>query len=282
MTLLPLFVALTGCYKIFQTDLPQGHIKPVLNALLVRDSTTKVRISQSSLPGDRRVHYRKDAIVKCYGDDMFWGMMRLREEPNDTFFTAASLPIGKRIRITAEVPGFPMVEGESVMPLPVPDMDTELRVSTPRYGPEKLNLLVRLHDPGGVRNYYRMRLYPVYPNGGGRDTYYAPIALTYDGLENYGFLGDGDGTEVFFDDEVFDGRTPVLRFTAESYMRMPEYEVELSQLSDEAYRYLRSVELQRRRETNDVAEKVKIFSNIRNGLGIVGGMAIRRWRIKPL
>ncbi len=282
LLLLPGCTLFAGCYKNFQVKPPEGYVKPVLNALLVRDSLLKIRVSQSTAPGDRSVVYRNDALVKFYGDDEFWGIMTLRREPRDTYFVAGPFDTGKRIRISAEVPGFPLVEGESVIPAASPDMETEIRLTIPPFGPTKFNILFRLHDPGGQRNYYRIRILPKDTAEYSRDFFYPPLELTYSGIENWGFFGDDDAREVFFDDAMFDGRVPVLRFTGESYNRMPEYEVELSHLSHEAYLYLRSLELQRRRETNDVAEKVKVFSNVRNGLGIVGGMAVRRWRVRPL
>ena len=65
-------------------------------------------------------------------------------------------------------------------------------------------------------------------------------------------------------------------FTVESRQRDAEYkwvEIELQHVSEDFYKYLKSIELAQCSANDIYAEPVNIFSNVENGYGILGSLS---------
>lgn len=274
--------AMGGCYKTYTIDLEEDHVKPVLNSLLMRDSVVIARVSQSSLKDVRNIRYRPDAEVKLYVDGVFRENLRLRQEGNLTYFeSSAPVDPARQYRITAAIPGFPEVMGEDVIPPPVPQVDAGIKIVEPAPDMATDHLKIRIHDKAGEQNYYRIRLYRVFKDYQGNTRRSGPVLIAKDGTQDWELFGDDWMTEILLDDALFDGRSPQFRFKAYKSGYDEPFALEITQLTKTSFLYFRSAMLQRERQGNDVAEKVSVYGNIRNGLGIVGGMSVHYLTIIP-
>lgn len=84
--------------------------------------------------------------------------------------------------------------------------------------------------------------------------------------------------DYVFDDAMFGGRIRQLPFSTHQWYPVGKFEIEVSQISRDAYLYLQSLELQRVKKHEAFSEGVTVHGNIRNGYGIVGGLAVG-WKI---
>ena len=142
-------------------------------------------------------------------------------------------------------------------------------------------LKVRLKDPGGTKNYYRMSIHPANYNANtnrysinrNSNLLFSIDNFTADGGV-FGAFGDNLEQENFFTDETFDGREITLtigvgKMNSERIYIAPQ----ISQLSKSAYLYFESKRRQEDSDGNPFAEAVVVYNNIANGFGIVGGVA---------
>lgn len=275
-------LAVAGCYKTYELEWPGGYTKPVINTFIQHDSLIKVTVSHSSAPEEYQVYHRKDATVKLYADGVYQETLQPRQVAHAIiFFSQLPLSRGTRYRVTAEIPGFPMAEGEDIIPSPVPGIEASFSPIMMGNYVSNYRIKFRVHDNGAEHNYYRIRLFFKTTFNGHTYTTTVPSRLTNDGTENWELFGDDSVEEVLLDDALFNGRSPLYQFKTHSLSYADEFYLEVSQLTRDAYQYFRSAELQRRRRGDDIAEKVTVHSNIRNGLGIVGGMTVQYFTYKP-
>lgn len=275
-------IAVAGCYKTYEMDWPGGYVKPVINTLLQHDSILQVSVSESALPQDYRVKHREDAIVKLYADGVYQETLQPQlVNHNIIFFSQGKLNRSRRYRVTAEIPGFQMAEGENAIPPPIPPFDAEVSPIMKGGNVYNYRIKIRLHDNAAEHNYYRVRLFYRHKYGGQELGRSGPVRLQNDGTENWELFGDSSVDEVLLDDALFNGRSPLYQFKTDALSYAEELYLEVSQLTRDTYQYFRSAELQRRKGNDVGAEKVTVHSNIRNGLGIVGGMTVQYFKYKP-
>ncbi|WP_157962768.1 DUF4249 domain-containing protein [Chitinophaga deserti] len=275
--------AVAGCYKTYELDWPGGYTKPVINTFIQHDSLLKVTVSHSSAAEEYRVYHRGDATVKLYADGVYQETLQPRQTAHNviTFFSQGKLSRGTRYRVTAEIPGFPLAEGEDVIPPPVPRIEAGFSPIMIGNYVSNYSIKFRVFDDGAERNYYRVRLFYKTTYNGHTYTGTTPVRLEDDGTENWELFGDDGVDEVLLDDALFNGRSPLYHFRTQSLSYADEFYLEVSQLTRDAYQYFRSAQLQRNRRGDDIGEKVTVHSNIRNGLGIVGGMTVQYFTYKP-
>lgn len=145
----------------------------------------------------------------------------------------------------------------------------------------------RLHDPIGEKNYYRLAIRGLY-NFNYDITYYQvwdfyqssdPIFRDERLVSKWGawpaFFSD-----VFDDSLISDGsyefevRTYVLGYP-------PIYEVSLQSITEDYYRYLKSMQLYRITRADTYSEGVYIHSNNEGGWGLLGGISGEVHRVDP-
>ncbi|WP_341843572.1 DUF4249 domain-containing protein [Chitinophaga caseinilytica] len=266
-------VAFPGCIKYISLDV-EHEVKPVLNALMYRDSILTAEVSISMTPNTAMPGLRSDAVVKLYENGTFLETLAKNEHEGKTrYVSSRPLKGGTHYRITAEVPGYPMVEGEDVIPGQVIDFTADLE-KRPANGANDYFIQLKLNDPPAQRNYYRVRLYSLtqYSNS----TPWRRLSnITYLGpeLEDL-FFGESNLFQYVFDDAMFGGRIRQLPFKTREWYRVIKFELEVSEITRDTYLFMQSAELQRSKNHHAFAEKVTVHNNIRNGLGLVGGIAI--------
>lgn len=145
-----------------------------------------------------------------------------------------------------------------------------------------LRTLITLRDKPREKNFYRVviRVKDIYEHNGKDETDWIQYDVHVDQEPLFNHIpntpwNENPDTYRIFSDELIDGK----EYTLNVYLQMDRdnpwgavpqtfIKAEIHTLSENLYRYLRSVELAR--ETDYFAEPVKIFSNIQGGYGIMG------------
>lgn len=196
---------------------------------------------------------------------------------------------GDMLSLYIQSEGFPSISAETVVPSP---QRLEVLESKKYYNkaeasseawdsaPDTLmRLTLRIHDPAGEQNYYRLKVRSVgwmAEQGAWRysDIYTSSDVLFMDNSLAEAFGGWPAYFSNVFDDRLFDGQS--YTFNVETRMRYgddPHVVVELQSLTPDLYHYLKSTMLYRTLDMDSYTEAVQIYSNVSGGWGIVGGLA---------
>lgn len=264
-------------------DIPSEANKPVINVLMNKDSIIYVRITLSGkLANTNSFSEPKDAIVQLFDNDQLKETLTLKTIGYYDYYTSTTkMEAGHTYKVTAVVPGMQLAEGTDV----VPDsavIGEMRRIEVPINGIDVDNkVILQLHDKAGERNYYRIRIFGAYggqtPNGTFVVTKYGRAANIKSDDPTYDLFDEGGNEEIYMDDKLFDGRSPRFVFNLESQSQIQYLIVEVSSLTYDSYRYLKTSYLAVRKAENPLTEKVLVFNNIKNGLGVVGGIAMREY-----
>jgi hypothetical protein len=290
---------LAGCTKFLEFDGEGARPRLVMNALLQADSTFEVHLSNS-------VGYVDNISI----EDQINGEVRVRNAQGELIETllhagegryigAQTAQSGMRYTIEADHPGFSSITASDRVPEPVAILavDTFSAVTNDPFGSEwnNLNIALTFNDPA-AENYYSIEVFqnetffvdyiydpelnsyvldtvwldsPAYFQVGLATTDPILINETPTGIaENEAF-----GNQFLFSDALFNGGTRTLTFRIESFTPNSRYVVRLSSLSHDYFRYLRTVDRYLSADGDPFAEPVLVFSNVKDGLGILGGIS---------
>lgn len=280
-----LFVA--TCFLACETevivDIPSEANKPVINVLMNKDSIIYVRITLSGkLANTHSFIEPKDAVVQLFDNGQLKETLALRKVGYyDYYCSTTKMEAGHTYRVTADIPGQELAEGTDLVPdstvigelkrieVPINSIDVDNKV------------ILQLHDKAGEANYYRIRIYGAFrgqtPNGTPVVTKYGRPAFIKADDPSLDLFEESGNEEIYMDDKLFDGRNPRFIFSLESRSKNEYLVAEVSALSHDSYRYLKTSYLARKKADNPLTEKVLVFNNIKNGLGVVGGIAEREY-----
>jgi len=273
-----LILAVCSCKKNITIDIPNEINKPVINLLINKDSVLMARLTFSSYIGMGgsfpEIH---NAVVKLYENGLFQENLDVIVKDRDMFYKSTiKARAGATYRIVVTIPGYPEVQGSDVVPEEVVTGKITVKQVAGRADIKGL-VTVELHDKQGEKNYYRVRIYRVGDDYPARE--YKSLVPFASGDPKDGLFSKKDRTEYFIDDALFDGRSPRFSFLMAWYSPGEKVMVEISTLTYSSYTYLFTYFMAREKNEDPLAEKVMVFNNIANGLGIVGGIALRNYII---
>ena len=202
--------------------------------------------------------------------------------------TIGNTKIGETYKIEVSAPNYETVYSESYIPQPVNiiSMDT-VGVSLPD-GEKSKKVTVHFMDDCNKKNYYGIKMtssrYKIKLNiGGVLDTirlYKSDARLTtLDG----GFEEPYTNTHaLYFNDDNFNGTTHSFSFIYKLDTLSPSANKDLFlnsftfyTFSEDVFKFRSSLNRYNRNSENPFSQPVKIYSNIKNGLGIFGGFSYR-------
>lgn len=269
--------ALFSCEKKVNIKLPESERRTVLNALLHEDSIVYVRLTK--LNHDLSTVFVEEEVNEvelfengAYKESLF------RETRNGQVFYRGRLPVvkGSRYKVVATTPNG-RLEGEDAIPgradvggvklLREPDID----------GGERVRLTFTLADKADEKNYYRIRLFTVDANHKvGWPIYFTADAKIFNG----GDLSFDETYSAYFeDDELFDGKEKTYTLLLDGSF-VESVILEVTSLTETSYKYLRSAYRATQNAGNPLAEPTSIFTNVSNGLGVVGGISTSRFFVE--
>jgi hypothetical protein len=263
--------------------IPSASNKPVLNLLLNKDSILMARVTLSGRINEMQpMPEITNAEVNLYENGTFKEKLIPYQFASRTFYRGTTLPqTGSTYRVTAAVPGYTEVAGSDQIPDTVAVGEMRLTVAQINSWDTKATISVQLHDDPAVQNYYRVRLFTVNEwvdaNGnGGRQK----IQQYFEAEEaELDIFNDKIRPEFYTTDALFNGRSPRFLFRVNTDGRFKKMVVEITSLTYNSYNYLNSASMAAEKNEDGFSEKVIVFNNIENGLGIIGGVAQREYEL---
>ncbi len=289
-------------------DVPNPPPRLVANAFLQADSIVVVELTQSQLIlTNTELKSVSGAVVTLLEETQLVATLE-ESETLGIYFSTFTPSVGKTYTLRVSKDGFESVEASAFIAPPVAirsvELDTTVFLNTYVFSEDSLvtdrrvnikEVRLTLDDPGGERNYYEVSVYrnelllqPRFDDEGnysGDDTvrflrqqYLRSEDPVVANTASDPLLGESGfyGSTLSFNDDLFNGKSYTLRFIPEVYVSSFEGSegrlyVILSTVSEGQYRYTRSVDLQYENDGNPFAEPVQVYSNVKNGFGIVAG-----------
>ncbi|MBO9202026.1 MULTISPECIES: DUF4249 domain-containing protein [Niastella] len=270
-----------SCDKVITISIPEESNKVVLNLLMNKDSIMMARITLSGrLEGPKGLPEITNAEVKLYENGVFREMLTPFTYRYRTFYRGTTLAkTGATYRVTAEIPGYPEISGSDQIPDTVQVGEMRLTAGQVSSSRDKVTISVQLHDDPAIQNYYRIRLYGV--NEGHDSTgngWRSKAPQEFEAEEaSLKIYNKKARFEFYTTDALFNGKSPRFVFTATTYNYYNKMAVEITTLTYNSYNYLNSAAMADEKNEDGFSEKVIVFNNIENGLGIVGGVAQREY-----
>ena len=285
--------------------------KIVIYSLLQPENVITVSVAKSHAVFEERYVPKQitDAVVKLYRDGEFIETLTyVAPEPQSDYYQAMPYseyvsqevkPVyGSTYRIEVEMAGMKKASGETRLPdiIPVIGLDTTEDMQAEGY--LLMEAKVRFSDPGGENNFYRIAARSsegVYY--GDKSVPWSPEIPVTIYESDISYASDNDpvitprkeeqdlfdmqvqNTYHIFSDDLIAGKEYAL--TLEINLRRPDtdyyefslFNFELQSITEDLYMYLRTSSAHM--QTNDafITEPVLVYTNIENGLGVVGAMS---------
>lgn len=284
--------------------------KIVIYSLLHPDSLIRVSVGVSHAVFDERYVPKQiqNAVVRVFRDGALLETLRYvtpgarpdwyPDDPYSRYESETYRPDhGSVYRIEVEIPGYNTASGEAVLPETVPIIRIDTTSTVTEWGERLLVVKVKFRDPAGKENHYRMTARGIagtyYGNKGEPYTPFSPVRVTESDL-SYGVLGEPlitpkqeddifgmylQNTYSLFTDELVAGKEYdlTLRYNYKrpdtQYFEFEHMYFMLHSLSHDLYLYLKSLSAHMQTRENFLAEPVMVYTNVANGLGVVGAMS---------
>lgn len=280
-SLLFILITLTicSCEKDVNIPLPEESNKVVLNLIMNRDSAMVARVTLSGrLDGTVNMPELPNAVLNLYENGTFKETLTPFRNEGRIYYQGNTLAeSGKTYRVTAAAPGYAEVSGTDKIPDTVEIGEIRMTAAPLNANTAKATISVQLHDDPDEQNYYRVRIYLINEwvdaNGNGKRQ---KIQQFFEAEESsISLFNDNTRPQFFTTDALFNGRSPRFIFRTNTDGNFKKMVVEVSTLTYNSYNYLNSVFMAREKNDDWMSEKVIVYNNIENGLGIVGGVAQR-------
>lgn len=280
--LIILFVlTIASCEKTYDISLPEESNRLVLNLLMNRDSAMLARVTLSGrMNGSQDMVQITNGTVNLYENGTFKETLAPDLIHDRIYYRSKTIPqSGATYRVTAAQTGYPEVSGADHIPDTVKVGELNMTVAQLNSWQAKTSVSVQLHDDPAVQNYYRIRIYMIneWVNADGSTRRQKTEQYFEVEEANLSIFNDATSSDFYTTDALFNGRSPRFVFRINTGSEFKKMLVEITSLTHDSYSYLNSVHMAREKNDDGFSEKVIVFNNIQNGLGIVGGVAQREY-----
>jgi len=300
----------SSCESIIEFKAEQTEPKIVIYTLLQPDSVIRVSVAEGHSIFEEKYEPRQitDAIVRLYiNGTLTETLAYVPPEPlpgyepvsqYSHYMSGGIKPVlGSTYRIEVEVPGLGTAYGEAEVPEPVPLTGVDTLIRPAEWGEKQLIVKLSFRDPAGEENLYRLtamesegRYYgdktvPYSPEvpvsvteqDVSYSSYKEPLIAPRQEDDIFGMYLDN--SYYLFTDELIAGKEYTLTMTLR--LNQPDtiyYEFShtyfmLHSVSRDLYLGLQSYSAHMQTRDNFLAEPVPVYTNVTNGLGIVGAMS---------
>lgn len=305
-------LTLFSCEKeiIFDGELPGPRL--VVFSFIEPDSVIKVEISTSRAIGESSDLIARNVAGELYINHELKGT--LRELSYNQFTTDACAKEGDHIRLVVRADGMKEVSAEADIPSSKSKIKLDT-LSSPNSSSNhtNLNMQLRISETEALPHYYRVIVLEHYRADEKNLTLNKSLPPTFS--EYYGFnkkneplLNERNNSSLWEDEDedknfynifsnsLFKGKSYTLNISTDfassynqtiHYTRHKEislkqvryqYTVKLLQLDEPIYLYLRSEETS---YTEGWMDPIKVYSNVKNGLGVVGAFLTTQFILDP-
>ena len=305
-----LAIVAVSCESVIEFKGDGADPKPVIYSILHPDSLIKVSVAVSHAVFDERYEPKQitNAVVRVFRDDVLIETLTYESpgpkpdwtpaDPYSRYVSATNRPVyGSTYRIEVEIPGTGTASGEAMLPEQVPVISIDTGSVIAEWGDRLLEVKVKFRDPVGKDNYYRMTARGIggyyYGNKGEPYLPFNPVVVTEAdlsfGVYNEPLITPNQEDDIFgmylantyslFNDELIAGKEYDLTLRYHYNRPDPEYYefthsyFSLHSISRDLYLYLQSFSAHMQTKENFLAEPVMVYTNVSNGLGVVGAMS---------
>ncbi|MFZ2285853.1 MAG: DUF4249 domain-containing protein [Bacteroidales bacterium] len=308
--LMILAIAAGSCESVIEFKGDGADPKPVIYSILHPDSLIQVSVAMSHAVFDERYEPKQitNAVVRVFRDGTLIDNLTYKTpgpnpdwapaDPYSRYVSGTNRPFyGSIYRIEVEIPGTGTASGEAMLPENVPIIRIDTGSVTAEWGERLLEVKVKFRDPAGEDNHYRVTARGIggsyYGNKGEPYLPFNPVVVTEADL-SYGVFNeplitprqDDDifgmylqNTYSLFSDELIAGKEYDLTLRYNYKRPDPEYYefvhsyFSLHSISRDLYLYLQSLSAHIQTRENFLAEPVMVYTNVSDGLGVVGAMS---------
>ena len=296
--LLVITLLFNSCDIVVDLDIPEHKPVLVVNSVLSADSIMTAYISHSKGAFDSNsISSLNDATVKVFEDGLLLGEMNKLAIPSSDHSGSVDnvykyylnrMPIvGKYYSYEIEHSDYENLRAETQIPNGVDLTVEDVSLSQGEYGGKYYRLRCSFEDASG-ENYYRLRVHSSLFNDFDddiRDNFLDLETTDPSIMSSAGAASDGEsywGNDALFDDRLFTNskKEITLDFLGSYYSEgegsKENYIVELSTISKAYFNYLTSFRAQEYIADEFsffASEPIQVYTNIENGLGILGAMA---------
>ena len=313
---IPFFVSILlmiSCEKEVEFNRTKTEPIVTLNGILMTDTTFSINLSKSRffLDSSRSFPSIEDAdVVLTSGEHT----EQMKYIGNGNYTSDHIFQTGDRVELKATIPGFPTVSAVATIPAKpqAGEITTEKNYSESTIqqwdynGPVDIGVAVYqdvkfklpITDNGKEKNYYRIVVLKVEHYSENTQQLYlsnfTDAVFNTDSSEDFFGIEEQSNGYNIFTDVLFNSSTYNLTFNdrifkevkllpqyeeSEYYYTIPDrvvYHIEIQQLSYEYFLYLKTRNAENNSDDNPFMEPIQIFSNIENGTGILGGVAVTK------
>ncbi len=284
---------LVACEKTldFNHDRPSPVL--VLSGIVEANNNIGVYIAKSSFILDLKTDTTRmsDVNVNLYEDDNLIGP--LSYTGYSYYEIDYKAKISHNYRIEADYTNFENIEAEiNVLDtIPFTLIDTSTQITQPQLdysglyseNLKLLNIKLQFKDQPDEENYYQLKVYQYYSFH--PDNVYPTYIINNDENSDDEFFEDYKESLSLFSDQLFDGDEHTINFSIyhpqnniDAYYEDNNHEpkiynayteVQLCHVSKEFYLHQKSLSSHMDTKDNPIAESVSVYTNIKNGLGIL-------------
>ncbi|MCW3463106.1 DUF4249 domain-containing protein [Chitinophaga nivalis] len=272
-----LVLLMSSCIKRVDTALPYEGNKLVINSLIQPDSVIYIRINRSvatSIYDEAIFGAMVNADVVLEEDGKALPTPQIRQIKGQHYFVSAEKAVlGKQYTIRASAAGMQPVAGTDTLPVgPQAGMPGAQRNSN--------RVRFTLSDDVRGNNFYRVRVFACGPDMKPDTLRLFRLDPTFNNNLIEFFTGSSYSS-LIMSDERFNGKTVTFVLQTDDPIVHTSYMmVEVSTLTYNSYKYLRTIASQITTGNSIIIEPVRVFTNITNGYGIVGGINTQRMTFK--
>lgn len=285
-------LSLLACQKEVKIDLPTSSPKLVVNCFFNPDSTWKVNISSSiQLSGNDKPRFISNATVELYQDNIL--ISTLGHADTGTYVSNQKPLLDKLYTLKVSAPDFESVECSdrliSSATTFTTAFDTTERYITVKHLAFSENIPVSqlqltIRDDPAVKNFYEFRGIYANPQWTPVKTRNLIFHSFYPGLETF----SNYQTLVLSKDSLFSGSETVLPLylnnqitfggamlpsgkVGVAWWKVDKLYFEIKQISQQYFLYQRTFLQQKYNKENPFSEPTRVYTNVKNGLGIFAG-----------
>ena len=286
-------ILFASCDIVVDLDIPEHERVLVVNSILTTDSIINASISHSVGAFDASsISYVNNATVEVYEDGVLLGEMDeqvslsydLSGELDSTYvYNFNQNPIAGKIYSYEIVhPDYEAVRAETTVPALVKLNVNDVTLLSEQDYEKHYRVRFSFND-APEDNFYRLRLRN--PNTYSGFDYFESNDASM--ISSAGVQSDGAtfyGDEALFDDEMFNGNEKEISIDFFDYKSFwfeeegieVQFILELTSVSESYYTYIRSLRAHYDNQDQFIfaGEPVQVFTNIENGLGVLGSMSI--------
>jgi hypothetical protein len=277
---------LTSCSKPVEIELPAHQSKIILNALINPSHSICILVSKSLPVNSSEEPLISNAKLQLFEDGNIIEEMALNSP--GIYCSQIKPKLGSKYKIIAFVEGLEQAEAMDIIPNDIPINSLLLLDSVGvANDPDNLSyysqIKLILPDPPNEVNFYEIKVYTTRQDFPGdifvREVYTSDSSVNaekYDNV-NYG--------NILFSDRYFDGKSYSLTidFKLNKFEKADEVFLEFNHISYEYYKYHKSIRNHNKNKTGEFwtpSNPVDLYSNVKNGYGIIAGYSSQVYVLK--